>query len=265
MSQNHNLIREDDVRNIVRLLAHISGMDGNHAAKKTALLNGLCELIGADKWLWVLKVEDENGGTPSYSGYLKKGFTSDQLVSLTTAATLPELKRIEDELNNTMEQQQGQLTMRIEDFANEEVWRQSEASKLVEKAGVGTFMYSNHPLSKTVLSSVAVYREPGKPSFSAREKRITHIILEEVSWLHSTGLPEEYCVELMPSLPRAMMPLLLLLLQGHSRKESAQILNLSPHTVSSYIKSIYKHFKVNSQPMLMKRFIYYNGENTDFN
>ncbi len=39
---------EDDVRSMIRLVAEVAALEGEHAAKKRYLMDGLCVLIDAD-------------------------------------------------------------------------------------------------------------------------------------------------------------------------------------------------------------------------
>ena len=45
-------LAEDDVREIVRLLADVAIVEGTLPEKKRALMTGLQTLVGADGWLW---------------------------------------------------------------------------------------------------------------------------------------------------------------------------------------------------------------------
>jgi DNA-binding CsgD family transcriptional regulator len=49
------------------------------------------------------------------------------------------------------------------------------------------------------------------------------------------------------------------LLEGHSEKEVATSLFLSPHTVHDHVKFLYRHFGVTSRAELLAKFIATNG------
>ena len=258
MNENSTPTQEDDVRQIVRLLADIAILNGDHTTKKIALLTGLCELIGAKKWVWVLRIDTPEKDTPTFAGYLNGGFTTEEFLSLSTAGAHPQVSEIEAPMKKELEHKKCHITLRLEDY-DRGLWQGSEVGELAKQAGVATFISSTRPMSDTTASTVVIYRAPGEGTFSERERRIAHIILTEVGWLHTLGWPEKQYIETLPRLPKSNMVLLSLLLQGHSRKEMAELMKLSPHTIGSYIKAIYKHFDVTSQPMLMNRFIYGDG------
>ena len=64
MSKDHVTLSEPDVRAIVRLLGEVAALQGDHAAKKRALMDGLCRLIGADYWGWGLAMTRSTAPLP---------------------------------------------------------------------------------------------------------------------------------------------------------------------------------------------------------
>jgi DNA-binding NarL/FixJ family response regulator len=59
---------------------------------------------------------------------------------------------------------------------------------------------------------------------------------------------------LEPRLSRRLLQTLCLLLDGLSEKEIAAALQLSPHTVHDYVKSLYRTYRVRSRAELHARF-----------
>lgn len=113
--------------------------------------------------------------------------------------------------------------------------------------------FPQHPLNDQCVSFIGIYRRADQPLFNERERQIAHILLTEVPWLHAEGWPEDFG-GLAPSLSRKRRLVLNLLLEGDSRKIVADKLALSIHTVSDYIKDIYRTFGVRSHAELMRRF-----------
>jgi DNA-binding CsgD family transcriptional regulator len=105
---------------------------------------------------------------------------------------------------------------------------------------------------------IGLYRHHGKAEFTAREVRIAHIILTEVTWLHEQGWPDDRGVD-VPKLSRRQRLALNLLIQGLSRKQIAEAMKISAHTAQGYIKDVYRIFNINSQAALMSRFLQGNG------
>lgn len=45
-----------------------------------------------------------------------------------------------------------------------------------------------------------------------------------------------------------------MLLEGHTQKEIARLLHISPHTAHDHAKAVYRHFGVSPQVALIRRF-----------
>ena len=134
----------------------------------------------------------------------------------------------------------------------------SAAYPLWVEAGVYPGIISSRPVDERSLSTIAIYRRPDQPPYSERELRLAHIILSEVPWLHEQGWPEDRGAT-VPRLALRQRQVLNLLLQGFPRKQIADSLDLSIHTVGDYIKDVYRHFGVRSQAELMHRFLQGDG------
>lgn len=257
-------IEEKDARAITRMLAEVAGIEGSHTIKKRKLLESLSDYIEADKWLAALRVQNLAGDMPHFVGQLHGGFSADQLGKLAESAAHPCLKEIDAPFAMELARRKTQITSRLEDYDKQGLWPGSPAAKLAEQADVGTFLASTRPFfdienDRVQASVVALYRAPGKPTFSERERRIAHIVLTEVSWLHTEGWPSDLMVSATSELPRNHLVLVNLLVHGNSREDIAEMKQLSIHTVNSYIKTIFSHFKVSSQTELMQCFIYGDG------
>lgn len=258
------VIEEADTRAIVNMMAEVSALEDEHTIRKRRLLELLSDYIGADKWLAALRVQNTVEEAPFFVGQLFAGFEPEQLVKLAESAAHPSVKEIEAPLGMELMRRKTQLTLRLEDFDQKQLWASSPAGELAEQAGVGTFLASTRPFfdpedGSLKASAIALYRSPGQPKFSERELRIAHIVLTEVSWLHTEGWPSEFLVKATADLPRSHLPMLTLLVQGNSRQEIAQLTERSINTVNSYAKTIFNHFNVKSQTELMKHFIYGDG------
>jgi DNA-binding CsgD family transcriptional regulator len=146
---------------------------------------------------------------------------------------------------------------RIEHFG-EENFARFESAPLWHEAGIGTLLLSSRPLDGRCASGIGLYRAAGREPFSPRESRIAHIVLTEVPWLHEQGWPEDRGVTVPTLSPRQRL-VLNLLIDGCDRKTIADRLRISPHTANDYVKAVYRHFGVNTQAALMRRFHHGDG------
>lgn len=259
------IVTEADTRAIVRILADIAILSGGPVLKKRLLLERLGEYIEADYWMSALRIQKSIDDAPNFVGLLHSGFTPEQLAKLAESAAHPSVKAIDAPHAKALSKSDvQQLTLRLEDFDLQGLWPHSPAGALAKKADVGTFMASTRKLYDNIdgelkSSTLVFYRSPGNPCFSERERRIAHIVLTEVNWLHTDVWPPEFLFEKASDLPSRHLVLLSLLVHGNSRQKIAEIMSLSINTVNTYVKTIFNHFTVNSQTELMQHFIYGDG------
>lgn len=75
------------------------------------------------------------------------------------------------------------------------------------------------------------------------------------------GVPED-SGEAVPELSPRLRTVFGLLLEGWTRKQMAEHLGLSVNTIAEYTKAVYRHFDVNGQKPLIRRFRVGNGYDT---
>jgi DNA-binding CsgD family transcriptional regulator len=147
----------------------------------------------------------------------------------------------------------SQVTLLREEIDPSADFAASGAYPLWLEADIAPLILSARPVTEKCMSAIGIYRRPDQPLFNERESRIAHILLSEVSWLHATGWPEDFGARVPTLSPRCRL-VLNLLLEGHSRKMVADKLEISIHTVSGYVKEIYRTFGVQSHAELLRRF-----------
>ncbi|MEC5128268.1 helix-turn-helix transcriptional regulator [Verrucomicrobiales bacterium BCK34] len=246
-------LMESDVRAMVRLLGEIAALNGGHEERKRALMDGLCDLIGADYWVWGLMTKFESGEPPVYTAMATGGFDADQFPKLLVAYEHPDLGHLTGPLADEIAKTGTQITRRREDFDPHDIFPQSGASALFLNANVDVPLLTLRPIQNGCVSGIGFYRKFGAERFTLREAQIAHIILSEVHWLHEQGWPWSSAKQL-PSLPLRCRLVLNLLLEGLSRKQVADQMEISVHTVSGYVKQVYEYFRVNSHAELITKF-----------
>ncbi|MEM8756856.1 MAG: helix-turn-helix transcriptional regulator, partial [Planctomycetota bacterium] len=125
--------------------------------------------------------------------------------------------------------------------------------------GSDHYLFSIYRVGENYISGIGLHRPPGAPDFTPRERRLAHIVMSEIDWLHTADIPkDEVGVEVSRLTPRLRV-VFSLLVRGWNRKQIASHLGLTPNTVAGYIKSIYRSFEVSSQPELISRFVSGDG------
>jgi DNA-binding CsgD family transcriptional regulator len=246
-------LMETDVRAMIRLVGEVVASRNDHAGMKRLLMDGLCELVKADAWVWCLGCAMEPGQMPVYLSMDHGGFDKERYAGMLRAAAHPDLAWISETMIRDMREKNKQVTRLREELAGKDELAVAGIAKHMREADIGPFVIVMRPIDDRSVSTLGLYRRAVEPAFTERECRIAHVILSEVPWLHEQGWPEDRGAT-VPSLSPRRLVVLNTMLEGLGRKEIAASLNLSENTVATYQKDIYRHFGVNSHAALMHRF-----------
>jgi DNA-binding CsgD family transcriptional regulator len=259
MDSKHSLA-EEDIRQIVRLLADVAILDGGFAQKKRALMTGLQQLVDADGWLWSMTRIDVATATPISIGLMHEGLSDQQLAGWLQASQTPTCPPPEDAPLFELSRNGEHFTRIRQQLVRDADWY-SHPAVVKHRLGVGIdhFLYSIYPLGEPeVVSAVGFFRRVGREPFDVRQSRIAHIVLSEVDWLHYAELPGDRG-ERVPQLTPRQRVVLAMLIEARDKDEIAGLLHISPHTAKDHIKAIYEHYQVSSQLELIRRFRFGDG------
>jgi len=253
-------LNEDEVRAVVRLLAEALTPDDGRPAKVVRLMEGLCEMVAADGWVWVRSRLDPELVEPINLDYLYSGISSNQMAALArrmlaVAGEGAEFAPLGERFNA---QPPEPFTLTRRQLADDNAWADDPTMAPIREAGLDEVMYSWFPFpdgeGATVWSGVWFYRVPDSPAFDARAARIAHLLISECAPLHVDGLA--LTVEpTLHTLSARQRLVLTQLIDGKSIKQVAYDLGLSRHTVNDHVKAIYRHFDVQSRAELLRRFM----------
>lgn len=250
---DEEMVPEADARAMVRLLAKVACLEGGHEEKKRALMEDLRELVDADYWIWGLAADVKPDEPAVYTSLSTGGFEGVQVAKLFDALNHPDSWEVSKTTAEEVIANWLQVTRLPEDYDPDGYFEDCEGRELWKAANVDIPLVCYRPVSNNCVSAIGLYRKFGRPAFSRRDARIVHIILTEVAWLHEQGWPWESALK-VPELPPRCQTTVNLLLEGHSRKEIAEAMQISVHTLNGYVKQIYSEYGVHSQAELMKRF-----------
>jgi DNA-binding CsgD family transcriptional regulator len=222
---------------------------------------GLARLVDAHGWLWsVTRVKDHR---PICCALMHGGLDERQLTAWadstqTIDPPLPEHDACEEIARN-----QYHATRTRDQMVPDGRWYSNPTVRRYRlDVDIDDFLYSLYPLGEPYfISAIGLYRRRGQQRFSPRDRRFAHIVLSEVPWLHTAGLPGDRG-ERVPELSPRQRTVFVMLLEGHDRKRIAQLLDISPHTAKDHIDAVYRHFGVSSQVDLIRR--YATGDGGDW-
>lgn len=246
---------------MVRLLGDVAASRGSLSDKRWMLMRGLCGLIGADCWMWGLAPGFAGNPRPAFTSLSHGGFDESRLPKLLLAVEHPDTWRIPEPITRELLAKRVHLTRSLRQIDPDRTASRSPAASLWRDANIGEAMISLRPLDDEAASLVALYRPCGSKPFDQRQVRIAHILLTEVPWLHQSSEPGDRRTE-GPKLSPRRRTVLNLILEGGMRKDVANHLGISVHTVDGYIKDIFRYFGVHSQAELIARFRSGDGRDT---
>ncbi len=260
MNLDHSPITEDDFRAVVRILGDIATMSGTPDEKRRHLIGELCQIIGADCWVWGVSPLMKPGQQPVYLLQNHGGLDEERISRLLQAIEHPDSGAMTAPIAQAMIETGAHVTRLRQQIIPDERFLESPAFPFWSAANVGPIILSLRPVPGYGTTIIGLYRTASAPLFTPREARVAHIVLTEVRWLHEEGMPHTEAAPITTLPPRCRL-VLLQLLAGRPRKEIAADLSISIHTVNDYLKQIFRHFGVQSQIQLIARFR--NGDGND--
>ncbi len=108
-------------------------------------------------------------------------------------------------------------------------------------------------VDKRWFSCIILHRTVGEPDFSERQQRLVHLFNAELGRLIGSVLVSAGDPFSPTRLPPRVRETLQCLLDGDSEKQAAARMGLSSETVHQYVKTLYRHYQVESRAELLIR------------
>ena len=169
---NDKLLEARDARAIVRLLGEVCANPGDHIAKKRQLMDGICELIDADRWGWGLAAQMEPGKPSVHISLLHGGFTEKTYAAYTQAYSHPEMTAVHGLFAAEIAEKRCHLTRLRQQMDPEEGFKKTGAYGYWQAADIDGVIMSLRPLDSKTFSILGIYRRCGADLFTPRENRI---------------------------------------------------------------------------------------------
>ncbi len=252
------ILDDSDVCRMISTLGKVAGLDSGLDEKRRLLLQGLSELIDADCHYWALLGRDVAGELPTFTVFIKGGFTEDQFAKYMKAQEHPDMKFLNAPMLQELREKRTHLTRLRQQIDSEGRFPETDVFPLWKEADLAPLILSMRPTSNGQMSAVAFFRKFDRSLFTDRDNRIAHIMLSEVPWLHDNAWSAHPRAEMATLSPR-LHTVTNLLFQGWQRKKIASEIGISPQTLNGYVKEIYVHFDVHSQSELIRNFMTGDG------
>lgn len=240
------------------LLGSVARIADDHAeiaGRRKAMIKALADAIGADSglWAWGRGWPDSSAVVPV--AQIDVGFDDHHRTIIMDMGLDAELDR---EFRGRIRRQMGpstHVTSITSDIFTPEEWAAEPfMRRMLRRAGWTSWLHSVRYGARDTWSNLLLLRNEGRPDFGPPEAAVAHLVLAVVPWLHSTveeSLPAEVLIGLTPR-QRTVM---LMMLDGLSRKAIASRLDISSDTVGDHIKAIYAQFGVGTSGQLAALFL----------
>lgn len=245
-------LADEDVRKIVSLVAEVALVDGPLHNKRKALLDGLCALVNGDCWLWAHSQYDHGNSQPVNLRCEQCGQFGDRQAVACALHVFDDCgASSDDSLPSKLSVRANCVTRTIADSVS-----------FAHALGMDDFVYSVVPTeregTRTYFSGVGLGRKFRRSRFTPRERKIAHIVISSVSWLHTDEIPTRG-FDAAVELPMRLQCVLPMLIAGRSNAEIAEARNLSLDTVKKYASDLCEILGVQNRSELIAKFAVGDG------
>lgn len=250
------MIRVDDAARLLRLAGELTEIKGDLSTRGGHLVTRVCELLDAQVGIIAIIGPNPGKGPAVILSGAEAGFLDDTSQRLLRKYVQEVSVYSQDPLMMPLNPlARAPYTLSRRRSVSDREWYESPFVNEVKfRMKIDDAIYSDHPIPGRGISvGYGINRRKGDKPFGDREHNLMQLLNENLGWffrqLADDARPPQ--VALAPSLRRVLAELL----RGHSEKQIARTLNLSPHTVHEHVKKLYRHFNVTSRPELLARFI----------
>jgi DNA-binding CsgD family transcriptional regulator len=226
--------RAADVRAMLRL-SHVLHTSSDPVARKRHLLSGLCDMLNAESAMSIVAhVEPRKRETIVSSIHHGVSRVSEKQVLGRCIRSLQHVPRDPD--------------------PHPAAWQPIGGSSRATRSRRLLHCLWRPAPDARVIACLCLFRSAGFAlPFLARERLLLHLAHIEMSWIYQVDLV------LASRGPASLSPrqrqTLQYLLAGHSEKEIAEQMRLSPNTVHHHVKAIHRHFAVSSRSELLAKWV----------
>ncbi len=253
-SDSISLLEADKVGCLISTVAKISDARLDLFERRTETLKQLVNMIESAGGSWAWGVADETATSIAPVSTIAIGFTEEEKTTVIKTGLDP---RMHEEFRiPIMKQMQGQpqaTTLRT-DLYDDRHWKTTQMHANLVAGGCDEWLHCIRNSGSETWSSLWLMRRIGAPRFQPADQQLIDLAMSSIPWLGATldnALPVESCV----ALTSRQKIVLMMQLDGLSRKEIAGRLQITVDTVGDHMKKIHEHFGVSSVGELAALFL----------
>ena len=237
-------------------VTRIADAEPELAGRRSELLKLLIQLTGAAAATWDWGVAEDSAQSILLVANVEQGFSAEERTAILKMGLDPTmLEEFRMPVMKQMQQRGTQLgtTLRT-DLYDYESWKKTRMHANLSVGKFDEWIHSVRYSNSETWSSLFLVRRCGAAPFQAGDQQLIDLAMGNIPWLRATldnTMPAEACSELT-SRQRIVLAMRL---DGLSRKEIAEQLDIAVDTVGDHIKKIHEHFGVGSVGELAALFL----------
>lgn len=252
--EDRPLLRKDFVKELLNGISQIGATESDLLPRRQATLELLMQILGADFGHWAWGVGDRTNTKIAPLALLTAGYSDHDKGMFMQFAMAPET---ESTFRRPILDRMGadqQITLARCEIFSESTWPSSFMRQALLPFGGDEWLHTVRYETTNIWSNMFLIRRRDSPEFDSAEVALLDVAIDAIPWLHGTAQ------EIVPTanaigLTDRQRTVMLLLMDGSSRKMIATQLGISDDTVGDHIKNIYQHFKINSVSELAAVFL----------
>jgi len=248
------MLRKDFVKELLSGISQINAHESDLIVRRQATLELLLQILNADFGHWAWGVGDRTNTTIAPLALLTAGYSDREKGMFMQFAMAPET---ESTFRRPILDRMGverQITLARSEIFSQTAWFSSFMRQALLQFGGDEWLHTVRYETTNIWSNIFLIRRRDRPEFDYAEVALLDVAIDGIPWLHGTAQ------EIVPTanaigLTDRQRTVMLLLMDGLSRKMIATHLGISDDTVGDHIKNIYQHFKINSATELAAVFL----------
>jgi DNA-binding CsgD family transcriptional regulator len=241
------------------LLAAVAQISDAHAElpdRRRELVKSLVELTSAAVGIWAWGVSDDAATSVAPIVSVDIGFTPVEKTAMVQMGLDPSMHE-EFRLHGVklMESEgRSQCTLLRTDLYGDQQWKETRMYSNLAAGGLNEWVNSVRYSQSRTWANLMLIRRGDTTAFEPADRQLVDMAMENIHWLGAT-LDNTSSADSAIALTSRQRIVLMMQLDGLSRKQIATRLEIGTDTVGDHIKKIYEHFKVNSAGELAALFL----------
>ena len=254
LSNSISHLEAEKVRGLIATVAKVADAQLDLSERRKAILTRLLEMVESTGGMWSWGVSSDSATSIAPVASIAIGFTPEENTAVIQTGLDPTMH--EEFRIPVMKQMQGRsqcTTVRTELYDDRQ-WKKTQMHSNLVEGGCDEWVHCIRNCGSETWSSLWMMRRIGEPPFLPADQQLIDLAMSSIPWLGATldnALPVESCV----ALTARQRIVLMMQLDGLSRKEIASRLQITVDTVGDHMKKIYEHFDVTSTGELAALFL----------